>query len=142
MMFFLLVYIAFVLFMVQVGVYSKIAHITFADYEASTWTLDQYREFLTFFVNLMSIDQSGPAQKRAAFGFLFSGEDAKSSTAEVDAKRAAEQMLVAEVIDTQGMLPAFAYWHSVDHSHIQTLFVKEQGELVENEGKAQPVPRG
>eukprot|EP01043_Picozoa_sp_COSAG02_P048491 COSAG02_NODE_4767_length_5003_cov_13.644168_2_plen_54_part_00 len=47
--------------------------------------------------------------------------------AEMDAKQATERVLVAEVIDTQGMSPTFAYWHSVDHSHIQTLFCERAG---------------
>jgi len=96
--------------------------------EPLDWDRYQFRSFLAFINNILSLDTGNKRTLKGIFSLLFTGEDAIESTNEERSKHNFKKLLVSYSIKENGLFQTIISFSQLTHKDIQMICIHENKE--------------
>ena len=123
------VYLSFVAFFFSLSVFSfihRIKEISFiSTIEILDWDKYQFRSFLAFINNILSLDTGNERTLKSIFMFLFTGEDALEDNNELKSQINFMKLLLSYSIKENGLIQTVISFTQLTHKDIQKICILE-----------------
>lgn len=92
------------------------------------WNRYQFRSFLAFINNILSLDTGNKRTLKSIFSLLFTGEDALESSSEARSQHNFKKLLVSYSIKENGLIQTIISFTQLTHKDIQIICIHENKE--------------
>jgi hypothetical protein len=96
--------------------------------EPLDWDRYQFRSFLAFINNILSLDTGNKRTLKSIFSFLFTGEDALESISEASSQYNFKKLLVSYSIKENGLIQTIISFTQLTHKDIQMICIHENND--------------